>query len=355
MNLSVLKDVDLKEKRVLMRVDFNVEFENGRPGQKYKILSSKKTIDFVLSHPDVKLALISHLGRPEGKEEELSFANFYKEIGKILEIDLEFVDDCLGEKVKKGLDRLNEKQVLMLENARFFKEDIKCDLSFAEKLSQPFDVFINEAFGVAHRDQCSVTKITQLLPFYAGFNFAQEVAVLSGLREGFKRPAVAIVGGAKVETKVPIIEYFAGIYDYVLAGGRIGLEAIDQDLKFPKNVIMPIDYEGDGLDIGHKTVREFSKIILKAKTIVWNGPLGKFEEPPFDKGSLGVLDAISRNKDAYRVLGGGETIQILEQQNLLKAFDFVSTGGGSMLEFLSKGTLPAIESLAVNTTGEPKK
>jgi phosphoglycerate kinase len=345
MNLPNIKNAELEQKRILMRVDFNVEFDSGWPKEKYKIRSAKETIDFILSKPMVKLALLSHLGRPEEKEGGFSFANFYQAIGEILGKEFIFVNDCIGDGVKTALDNLKKDQVLMLENVRFYEEDALGDMDFAQRLAENYDIYVNEAFGVSHREHTSLTRITEILPSFAGFNVQKEVEQLGKIRKDFQRPAMAIIGGLKIETKLPVIDFFAKNYDYVLLGGRIGLEAKRRSMVFQDNVIIPQDYFGESLDIGPKTIKQFVNYISQAKTIVWNGPLGKFEDERFAKGTNAALESILKNKTAYKVAGGGETAQVLEENNLIQKFDFVSTGGGAMLEFLAKGTLPALEAL----------
>ncbi len=350
-----IKKAKIKGKRVLMRVDFNVEFdENGRPSETYKIAAAKNTIEYILSKK-AKLALVSHLGRPaavktmagkpEGWDKKLSFSNFYKALGKVLGRELVFVDDCVGEKVKKALDSLDDGKVLLLENVRFYREDTDGDKKFAGRLAENFDIFVNEAFGVSYNDHASVSKITDFLPSFAGLNFLKEIEELGRIRENFERPAIALIGGAKIETKVPVLKFFAEKYDWVLAGGRVGLEAQKQNIAFPSNVIVPKDYARENLDIGPQTIKEFSEVLKKAKTIIWNGPMGVFEKPPFEKGTMALVEAIIGNKSAFKVAGGGETVQVLEKNNLISKFDFISTGGGAMLEYLAQGTLPGIEAL----------
>ncbi len=345
MALPDLTQAELNNKRVLMRVDFNVEYKDGVPQGRYKIESSKKSIDFILSKSGVKLALVSHLGRPKRKCDILSFEFTRKELGKILGREVVFVPDCTGEDVKKHLDNLKEGQVLLLENIRCYKEEIEGGEDFAKKLADNFDIYINEAFSVSHRSHSSLVGITKFLPSFVGFNIKKEIRGLSKLREDFERPALAIIGGAKIKTKVPIINFFAERYDNVLVGGRLGLEIEDNHSVFPDNVILPCDYLGDGLDIGSCTIEKFSTFIKEAKTVVWNGPLGQFEKKEFAVGTGKILDAIIKNEVAYKVVGGGETIQFLEKRDLIEKFDFISTGGGAMLEFLVKGNLPALEAI----------
>ena len=178
MELPNIKNANLEQKCILMRVGFNVGVKNGIPKERYKIQAAKKTIDFVLSKPGVKLALLSHLGRPEKATEKFSFKNIYLEIGKILGRELVFVDDCVGDVVKNRLENLKEKQILMLENTRFHKGEVLNDMNFAQKLGENFDIYINEAFGVSHREHASLTKITEILPSFVGFNLQKEVKEL---------------------------------------------------------------------------------------------------------------------------------------------------------------------------------
>ncbi|MBU1178853.1 phosphoglycerate kinase [Patescibacteria group bacterium] len=346
MNIPDIRNANLEQKRVLARVDFNVEFSSrGEPKEKYRIGAVKKTIDFILSKKGIKLALLSHLGRPGGKDKIYSFEPAVGAISKILGRRLVFAEDCAGDKVKEKLGKLEAGEILMLENVRFHKEEVENSGDFAEKLAENFDIYVNEAFSVTHRAQASIAKIVEFLPSFAGINFLEEIIALSNIRRGLEGPAVAIIGGIKIETKLPVINFFAENYDQILLGGRIGLEAENRKLNFPANVILPKDYLEQGFDIGPLAIKQFSEFIKNAKTIVWNGPLGQFEREEFFVGTKEIVKAIVKNKAAYKVAGGGETIQVLEKLDLIKNFDFVSTGGGAMLEFLAKGTLPALKAL----------
>jgi len=340
MILPDIKGANLDGERVLVRVDFNVVDDNGKLKEKYRIKAAQKTIDFVLSKPGTKVALLSHLSQPG-----VSFKNAEKEIGEILDKEIFFVDDCVSEKVKTALNGLKNEQVLLLENVRLHKEEKESDNEFAKKLAENFDVFVNEAFGASHRDHASIAQTVGFLPSFAGFNLQKEIKELNKMRGDFEKPAVAIIGGAKIETKLPVINFFAKNYDQVLVGGKLGLEAEKQNIIFPDNVILPKDYCGQGLDVGPKTVKLFVDYVSQAKTVVWNGPLGRFEDEKFRKGTEDVVRAVAKNGVAYKIAGGGETIQFLEESGLIDEFNFVSTGGGAMLEFLSKGTLPALEAL----------
>jgi len=346
MELPNIKNADLEQKHILVRVDFNVKFGDGSPKEIYKIRAVKDTIDFLLPKKGVKIALLSHIGRPEGERiEELSFRDFCEEIGKILERELVFVSDCIGDEVKNKLENIKDGQILMLENVRFHTEEFENDTNFANKLAKNFDVYVNEAFGVSHRSHASLVKITEILPSFCGINVTKEVEKLNEIRKDPKQPAVAIIGGAKIKTKLPMINFFADSYDDILVGGKLGIEAENEGVTFSDNVIVPKDYIDDGLDVGPQTISLFTEKIKEAKVIVWNGPLGKFEDTRYSRGTTEILNAIVSNDKAYKVAGGGETIQTIEESGLIKKFDFISTGGGAMLVFFAEGTLPALEAL----------
>jgi len=362
MELRRIQDADLKNKKVLMRVDFNVAVEKEDAKEKYKIFASKETIDYILSQEGVKLALVGHLGRPTalkncllGNEllvnhpeisidSEFSLKQLADDAERILGIEVKFVEDCIGEKVQAAQICQYRGEVLLLENVRFYCNDEKNDPEFSQKLAENFDVFVSDAFSVCHRDQSSVSGVAKILPSFAGFWVANEIENLEKVKENPESPAVAIIGGAKIETKLPLINELEKKYDYILVGGKIANEALDQGLQFSNKVVLPVDFSENRFDIGPKTIEKFCEIIKIAKTIVWNGPMGKFEEKPFDLGTNGVLEAVLAS-GAFTLIGGGETVEILEKQNLLDKVSFVSTGGGAMLEYLSGNPMPGIEVL----------
>lgn len=362
MELRKVQDADLKNKRVLLRVDFNVAVENQNAKEKYKIFASKETIDYILAQEGVKLALVGHLGRPTalkncllGNEllvnhpeisidSEFSLKQLADDAEKILGIEVKFVEDCIGEKVKAAQVCQYRGEVLLLENVRFYCNDEKNDAEFSKLLAENFDVFVNDAFSVCHRDQASVTGAAKLLPSFAGLWLQHEIENLDKIKDDPARPAVAIIGGAKIETKLPLIKKFDQNYDYILVGGKIANEAIDQKIQFSPKVILPVDFAEDRLDIGQKTIKLFTEKLKGAKTIVWNGPMGKFEEKPYAKGTMGVLNAVLKGR-AFTLIGGGESVEILEKKDLIDDVSFVSTGGGAMLEYLSGNPMPGIEVL----------
>jgi phosphoglycerate kinase len=342
--LRIIQDADLEDKKVLFRVDFNVAIENGKVMESFKIKACQETLNYLLEKK-AKVTLISHLGRPEGKvDQEFSLAQMKVAIEEILGIKLKFISDCVGIKVKKALEGIESREVLLLENVRFYEGEETNDENFAGKLAENFDIFINDAFSVCHRDQASVTVVAKILPSFAGLWLQKEIKNLDKVKTHPESPSVAIIGGAKIETKLPLIKKFEEFYDHILVGGKIANEAHDQKMEFSSKVLMPLDFAQDRMDIGPKTIEEFKKIISPAKTIVWNGPMGKFETKPYDTGTKEVLEAVIKS-GAFTLMGGGESVQILEENNALDKISFVSTGGGAMLEYLSGNKLPGIEVL----------
>lgn len=344
MEIRKMQDGNFAVKNVLVRADFNVAVENGKVGERFKLEACKQTVIELLK-AGAKVAIISHLGRPEGKIDlKYSLLPIKKELENILEKKVLFVDDCIGEKVKNGLAKISQEEVLLLENVRFYEGEEKNDQEFAQKLAENFDFFVNDAFSVCHRDQASVTGVAKILPSYAGFWLQKEIENMNKALHEPMHPATAIIGGAKIETKLPLIKVFEKTYDHILVGGKIANEALDQGMKFSAKVILPVDFAQDRLDVGPMTSERFKQIISNSKMIVWNGPMGKFEQAPYDQGTRKILDAVIES-DAYSLIGGGESVQMIEQQNMMHAISFVSTGGGAMLEYLSGNILPGIEVL----------
>ena len=345
MSIRSVLDADVTGKKVLVRVDFNVELdEKKNVKEKYKVEAAKYTVEYLLSH-HAKIALATHLGRPEGKPNDLFSVRYIADdVERIFARKVRFVEATTGEKVSEGLRNLSEGELLLLENVRFFPGEETNDPVFAEALAKPFDLFVNGAFSVCHRDQASVTGITKFLPSFAGMHLLEEIRRLSDVRDRPTRPAIAVVGGAKIETKLPIIRMFEEKYDRVLVGGMVAVEAQDKKISFSEKVVLPDDYAEGRHDIGTETLRRFREEILRAKTIVWNGPLGKFENPEYAAGTRMVLETILES-GAFSVVGGGETIIALEESGHFNDISFVSTGGGAMLEFLAGDRLPGLVAL----------
>lgn len=343
--IKKLQNGEFENKKVLLRADFNVAIENGKIKEKYKLEACKKSVDFLAAINGSKIALMSHLGRPEGQvNPEFSLKQLQGELESVLGFKIVFANDCIGEQVSQGLENLQKGEILLLENVRFHGEEEKNDPAFAQKLAEHFDVFVNDAFSVCHRDQASVTGVTKFLPSYAGLWLQEEIKNLNSVMHEPQQPATAIIGGAKIETKLPLIQKFENSYAHILVGGKIANEALDQNMSFSSKVILPLDFAQDRLDIGVNTIKRFAEIIANSKVIVWNGPMGKFEQAPFDQGTREVLNAIIES-DAYTLIGGGESVEVLEENNLMDKISFVSTGGGAMLEYLSGNSMPGIEAL----------
>jgi phosphoglycerate kinase len=349
MNLKKIQEAEVNDKKVILRVGFDVLVEGGHIQEEFKITTVKKTLDYLIGE-GAKVALMTWLGRPGGKKDpKFSLDRIRDDVERILGYSIKFIPDCVGEEVIATMNNLKDKEVALLENVRFYKEEGDeagegYDDDFAKKLTEGFDVFVNDAFSQAHRNQASVAGIPKFIPSFAGFLMQREVEILEKIKSSPEHPAVAVIGGAKIETKLPIIRNFEKVYDYILVGGKIANEAVEQNLEFSDRVVLPVDFAGEKLDIGPETAKKFAEILASAKTIVWNGPMGKFEEEPYDQGTQKILDAIIAS-GAYVVAGGGETIQVLEEKNLLNKISFVSTGGGAMLEYLGGKTLPGLKAL----------
>ncbi|HPN96687.1 MAG TPA: phosphoglycerate kinase [Candidatus Moranbacteria bacterium] len=350
MEIKKIQDADVEGKKILLRVDFNVAVEDATVKEKFKIQAAEETVRYLLGM-NAKVALLSWLGRPGGKKDpKFSLSPIKDDVEYILGYKVKFVSDCIGEEVKKSVDDLGEGEIALLENVRFYAEEgdvetgAEYEDEFAKKMADGFDIFVNDAISVSHRNQASVVGVTKFLPSYAGFRLQKEIEEMKKVKNNPERPAVAIIGGAKIETKLPVIKFFEGVYDNVLVGGKIANEALGQEMKFSEKVLLPIDFVDDCFDIGPKTVAKFKNIIASAKTIVWNGPMGKFEEEKYAAGTDEIFRAIMES-GAYVLIGGGETLEILEKNKAMNKVGFVSTGGGAMLEYLGGGKMPGIEAL----------
>lgn len=340
-------DEDFSGKKVLVRVDFNVELDHKEEVlEQFKIEAPKRLLEHLRSFPGVRIALVSHYGRPKGADPALSLGRVLPSAERALGVKLRLVSDCVGPAVAEALESQEEGEILLFENVRFHEGETSDDPEFAAQLAAPFDVYINEAFSVCHRAQASVSAIAGRIPTYAGPRLVEEVAMLNQIRTEPARPAIAIIGGAKIGTKLPLIREFERLYDAVLVGGKVANEAADQGVEFSEKVLTPKDFQGgdDRLDIGPMTTAMFIEIIKRARTIVWNGPLGKFEEKPYDAGTNAILHAISESSGQV-VIGGGESLAVVERQDLIHKVGFVCTGGGAMLEYMSGKELPGLVAL----------
>ncbi len=350
MNIKKIQDADVQGKKVLIRVDFNESLDDkGDVKSSYKIAIIKDTVAYLCEKGVSHIALMTHFGRPEGRDDKAnSLEQIVDDVACVLGRDVIFAPDCIGACVTSLLQETRHGTIVLLENVRYYEEEEMDDDLFAQQLCEPFDLYVNEAFAVSHRKHASLHAITRHIPSYAGLWFQKEVENLSRIKNVQQHPAVAIIGGAKIETKIPMIKEFSEKYDHVLVGGRSAVEAKDKKMIFNDKVMFPSDFAENYFDIGPETIMQFSDIIRHAKTIVWNGPMGKIEESAYKIGTVALMHAIAENTEAFSLIGGGESVQIAEESGLIKNFSFVSTGGGAMLAFLGGESMPSIDVLEIN-------
>lgn len=396
MNKKVVTDLDVKSKKVLVRVDFNVPMSKTEIG---KILDNKRivaaipTIKYLIENK-AKVILLSHLGRPKGEaKKEFSLEPISKELSNLIKKEVKFIKSNLvvDENVKKEIENLKDGQIALLENTRFRKEETKNIDEFSKELASLGELYVNDAFGTSHRAHCSNVGICKYLPSALGFLVEKEVDIMSNALANPKRPFVAILGGAKVSDKIMVIENLIKKVDSILIGGamaftflkaqgkNIGKSLVEEDkldisLKILENakknnvkIILPIDvvvskeFSNDskfftvdvdkmkddyiGLDIGNKTVELFSKEIKNANTVVWNGPMGVFEMSNFSKGTFEIAKALAETS-ATTIVGGGDSASAIEKSGYKDKITHISTGGGASLEFLEGKVLPAIEAIS---------
>lgn len=381
---------NLENKKVLLRVDFNVPLKNGRVMDDYRIISGLATINYLLEKK-AKIIIIAHLGEPQhGFEKDCSLKPVAAYLQKILKIKIKFIQEIDEKKITKKLEEIKEGEIIFLENLRFNEGELTNDDKFAKKLASFSDIYVNDAFSVSHRDQASVSAIKKYLPSYAGLLLAQEVKALSKISKP-KKPLVIIMGGSKISTKEPLISKLYSEASEILIGGalannffkfqkmNIGKSLYDKgsenELKkfykrgklLPK-IFLPIDVvvknkKGEAVckkpdnvlssdviyDIGPETIFLYASYIKKAKSLAWNGPLGKFEENSFKYGTLSIACLVAaRSKGrAYGVVGGGETVEALKLTKMDEYVDWISTAGGAMLTFLSGGKMPGLEKIII--------
>jgi len=343
--VKVLGDLDIRGKVVFLRADLDVPLEAGisptqvdhsQQGMKPSTrLESIRDSAIFLTRLCSELIIAGHMDRPKAHDPALSTKQLVPHLESILNMKVEFLDTLVDTQDTKA-------KVVLLENLRFFPGEVANDQEFAKKLASISDIYVNEAFGNCHREHASMVALPRLLPHAAGFHLEREILELTKLLGGPARPFVAIVGGAKIETKIPVIENLAKVADFVLVGGYLPVEIKKQNLSFKPNVIVG-STTGDTKDISEESCRAFGEKIYNAETVVWNGPMGMFEEG-FRAGTKTVADAITAS-GAYCVVGGGDTVEFLRNEDLLKKFSFVSDGGGSMLEFLAGKELPGLKAL----------
>ena len=329
--MKSVEEADADGKRVIVRCDFDVPVKSGKILDDTRIKDSLPTLKYLLSN-GAKLFLISKLGRPKRKDPSLS-----------LEIITDALSNYLGKKIifQRNLDGNSSGEVILLENLRFWSEEEDGDENFGKKLATFGDLYVNECFATSHRNDASITQLPKILPFYAGLRLLKEVEELKIVMKNPARPLVAIIGGAKLETKLPAIFNLAKIADKVLVGGKLMFEVEIRSL--PENVVVAYD-DVQTKDIGEQSIKLFSESISGAKMVVWNGPMGMFEDSRYMKGTKEIAKAVV-GSDAYSVIGGGDTISALNKLDLISKIKFVSTGGGAMLEFLAGKKLPGLQAL----------
>jgi len=366
---------NIERQRVILRVDFNVPIDSkGIVEDDTRIKAAKPTLDYLLEH-NCKVILISYLGRPEKNDPSFSLKPALKNLAELYpEYEIVFVDDF--SKDDSQIINQTGNQIILLENIRFHPEEKNCEVSYVKKIASYGDIFVNDAFSVSHRKEATVTELPQYMPSYAGFLLEREVKMLKKALGGKGKPRVTILGGAKVSTKINLIDAFINSSDYILLGGALAntflaargdqmgeslfeKDYLDKARELVKNaedkgckMLLPIDFVCDDetmavLDIGPDTVKQYAEIISRAHTIIWNGPMGYYEDPRYRAGSDLLFSAIAANHTALSIIGGGDTLLILENKSEEEKshISHISTGGGAMLEFIENGTLPGIEAI----------
>jgi phosphoglycerate kinase len=384
----LITDADVRGKRVLCRCDFNVPMADGEITDDTRIRAALPTTTWLLDH-DARLILCSHLGRPKGKVvKKLSLAPVAKRLSQLLDRKVPLADGVVGKQVRKEVDKLGKGDALLLENLRFEPGEEANDPAFAQKLADLCDIYVNDAFGAAHRAHASTEGVARLVPSYIGFLMTKEIETLSRLREAPEPPYLAIVGGAKVSDKLDVLTELVTQVDALLIGGgmantfllaqgkEVGKSLVERDqvdnargvierarnrevdLGLPPDVVVAPDIDGPPTikpvddvrpneaiyDIGPETARVFAGRIRQARTIFWNGPLGVAEQDQFAHGTSVVAEAVAK-ADGFTVIGGGDSVAAIEALDLADRIDHISTGGGASLEFLEGKTLPGVAAI----------
>ena len=395
MNKNVITDLDVTSKRVIVRVDFNVPMSKSEVGKitdNARILAALPTINYLIENK-AKVILLSHLGRPKGEaKKEFSLEPVAKELSRLLNKEVKFLqsDLVVDDNVKNEVFNLQDGEVALLENTRFRPEETKNIDNFSKELSSLGDIYINDAFGTSHRAHCSNVGLCKFLPSAVGFLVEKEISIMGKALSNPERPFVAILGGAKVSDKITVIENLIEKVDSIIIGGgmaftflkslgySVGKSLLEEDkidlakdlyekaksknvnMLLPVDVVVSKEFSNDsdfktvtidsieedymGLDIGYKTVELFSDEIKKAKTVVWNGPMGVFEMPNFAKGTFEIAKAIAET-DSISIIGGGDSASAAEKSGFKDKITHISTGGGASLEFLEGKILPGIDAI----------
>jgi len=386
-NKKTIRDINVKGKRVLVRVDFNVPIKDGAVGDDTRIRAALPTIEYLLENGSA-LILCSHLGRPKGQPlPEFSLKPVAEHLATLLGKPVAFAEDCIGPKAESAVGALKPGDVLVLENTRYHAGETKNDPEMAKELASLADEFVNDAFGTAHRAHASNVGVADHLPASAGFLLEKEIKYLGQAVADPEKPFVAILGGAKISDKIGVIKNLLEKADSILIGGGMAntffkaqgypvadslvedeaLETAKEILaqagtkfRLPVDVVIADKFEADAahktmatgpipdgwriLDIGPETTEHYAKVIQDAKTVVWNGPMGVFEFPEFAKGTLGIAQAAAES-DAVTIVGGGESVAAVQQSGLTDKITHISTGGGASLEMLEGKILPGLAAL----------
>ena len=393
MNKKTVRDVDLAGKRVLLRVDFNVPLAGGTITDDTRIQAALPSIRYILGGQPKSVILMSHLGRPKGRRvPELSLAPVAEALSALLDTDVAFADDCTGATATNAISALPAGGIILLENTRFHPGETKNESEFARELARNGDIYVNDAFGTAHRAHASNVGVASQLEACAGLLLEREIDYLATALENPRRPFIAILGGAKVSGKIDVIEALLSKVDKLLIGGGMAntffaaqgrdmadslveeealdiardlLKAAGDKLQLPADQRIADGFRNDAahkiiaadadvpadwqsLDIGPDTVARYRQALQDAETIVWNGPMGVFEMPTFARGTIGVAEALAERtvKGATTIIGGGDSAAAVEQAGLAERMSHISTGGGASLELLEGKTLPGLAALA---------
>ncbi|WP_456395343.1 phosphoglycerate kinase [Desulfurobacterium sp.] len=394
-NKMCLKDIppsELKGKKVFVRVDFNVPIDNGVIMNDKRIRAALPTINYLIDH-GARIILCSHLDRPKGRDPRYTLKPVAERLARLLEQPVKFIPDCIGKEVEEEVNNLSDGEVVLLENVRFYPEETKNDEEFAKKLAKLADIYVNDAFGTAHRKHASTYGITKFVKIaVAGFLLHKEIEYLQKVLEHPDRPFILIIGGSKVSSKLQVIENLLKVVDKMLIGGgmaytflkaagyEVGKSLVEDDfIETAKEVMEKADRNGVklyipvdsmnarefkentevklttfkeipedmmGLDIGPATTRLFEEAMVDAKTIVWNGPMGVFEMEKFRFGTMEIGKLVASKKEALTIVGGGDSVAALELLGLEHSVDHASTGGGAFLEFLAGKELPGVIALS---------
>jgi len=389
MDKMTIRDVDVSGKRVLVRVDFNVPLKDGKIRDDTRIQAALPTIEYLISH-GARVILMSHLGRPDGEvDDSFRMDPVAARLADLLARPVKKLNDCIGPEVEAAVNSLKPGEIILLENVRFHKGETKNDPEFAEALSRLGDIYVNDAFGTAHRAHASTEGVTKYLPAVGGFLMEKELEFLGKVTANPAHPFVAILGGAKVSDKIGVLKNLVGKVDTLLIGGgmaftflyaqgkKIGKSLLDEKVELAREILdearvkgvkflLPTDIvvaekleegapfkvvssdeipdEMMGVDIGPRTVEAFSEALRGAKTVLWNGPMGVFEIPAFAKGTEAVARAVA-GSGAISVIGGGDSVAAVAKLGLNDRMTHISTGGGASLEFLEGKVLPGVAAL----------